>query len=577
MLKMTASQKKMIGWFSFAIFLAMLFSCGNLQEKLYLYDVHTFLYSGLVIAWGFLVHQRIVNRQARQHLVLAAIFMLILFISRLIRWRCFRDNAFAQEYAWYAYYVSFVAIPLCSFMAALCVGKEEKEKPLRHVKWLWLIWAAFSAVVITNAWHQLFFQFQDETHKKYTFGPAYYASVGLMAFFAIASMVIIVKRCQVAVVRRYWFIPVVGMLFFAGLIVWYYVIGGSPRIHGVKFYNLQEVFCLCFIFPFESMIQIGIMPGNSRYALFFEQSSLSASILDDGGNVIFSSKTQMPEEKGVSDKGAIPDGERYRRSEKAIHGGKIIWSEDLTAIQRLDEEIQKVTEELEEENDLIRQENEIRSERIRYETKNHLYDKIAGAVREKALAIDTILEGLVSENKAVRENTEGGGDEHEIVANGLIQAMILGAFVKRMGNMMLITEEADRISTRELGSAVRESLEYFGLTGTPNDFQEKEERLLPSKVILLSYELLEEILESKDEIYSLMVYLDASEVFLFRILLDSEQIPVEETWRAKEIAAAGVRLFVEYVDDTWRVTLREDKMQGENRPSTLRDGKEAEA
>lgn len=183
-------------------------------------------------------------------------------------------------------------MPLCSFMAALCVGKGEKDKPLRRAKWLWLVWAAYSAVVITNTWHQQFFRFHDETHKNYSYGPAYYAGVALMAVFALSAMVIIVRRCQIAAVRKYWFIPITGMLFFTGLIAWYYAIGGSPMINGCKLYSLQEVFCLCFVFPFESMIQIGIMPGNSRYALFFKQSSLSANILDEEGNVVFASKAE---------------------------------------------------------------------------------------------------------------------------------------------------------------------------------------------------------------------------------------------------------------------------------------------
>ena len=564
MLKMTAGQKKMIGWFVVAILLAMLFQSSDLHERLFLYDVHTFLYAGLVIAWGFMVHQRIVNRLARRYLVLASEFMFILFLSRLIRWRCFRYNAFAQEYTWYVYYVSFLAVPLCSFMAALCVGKGVKDKPLRRAKWLWLVWAANSAVVITNTWHQQFFRFHDETHKNYSYGPAYYAGVALMAVFAIAAMVINVRRCQIAAVSKYWFIPITGMLFFAGLIVWYYAIGGSPTINGYKLYSLQEVFCLCFVFPFESMIQIGIMPNNSRYALFFKQSSLSARILDEEGNVVFASKAEESGKGGNATEDGLVDGKAERRSEKAIRGGKILWVEDVSAIQKLDEEIQKVTEELEEENELIRQENEIRSERIRYETKNHLYDKIAGAVRKKALAIDAILEELVNENRvslAGDKDLNSNGYVPENVRERLIRAMILGAYVKRMGNMMLITEEADYISTKELGSAVRESLEYFGMSGTPWDFQEKGERLLPERLILLSYDLLEELLENAEQICSLMVWLDVGDGFLFRIMLDSERVPLVATWRLEEQNRMGVKLSVECVDETWRVTLRAEGMQ----------------
>ncbi|MBR4731794.1 MAG: hypothetical protein IK081_03400 [Lachnospiraceae bacterium] len=556
MLKMTAAQKRMIAMFLIIIFLAVLYTSAKLP-KLPIHDVHTFLYAGLVIAWGLMVHQRIVNPKVRRYLVAASVFMLILFLSRLVRWRCLYYNAFAKEYAWYAYYVSFVGVPICAIMAALCVGKEEGDRPLRHAKWLWLILVVFTVIVFTNGWHELFFRFQDETHENYAYGPAYYACVVLVTLLAAVAMIIIIRRCQVTAVRKYWVIPAGGMLFFGCLIVWYYVCGGAPDVFGLKLFQLQETFCMFYVFPFESMIQLGIMPSNTRYELFFENSPVSASIRDEEGIVVYASRKMISEDDEHETSAEKPwqRNDTLRRNEKEIHGGKIVWYEDLTAIRTLDQEIRNVTEELEEENELIRQENEIRSERIRYETQNHLYDKIAKAVKEKALAIDTILTELVNEN-ANNPATERADGLTEDVRRRLMQAMVLGAYVKRMGNMMLITEESERISTKELGSAIRESLEYFGLMEIPHDFQEKGEALLPEKVILLSYELLEAILENVGEIYSLLVFLDAREEFLLRIMTDVEELPVDEGWRSEELARAGITLKIESVDETWRIDLR---------------------
>ncbi|MBQ1849005.1 MAG: hypothetical protein II139_01395 [Lachnospiraceae bacterium] len=537
MLKMTAGQKKMIAWFVVAVAIAALHTSAVLPNLLHLHDIHTLVYASIVIAWGFLVHQRINNRLARQHLVAASVFMFILFLSRLVRWICFGDSPVVMEYAWYAYYVSFTGVTLCCFLAALCVGKSEKDRPLHVAKWLWLLQIGLSVLALTNSFHELFFHFRDETHEKYDYGILLYLCLALGAVFAIATMATIIRRCQIAALRKYAFIPSVGMFFFAGLIAWYYIIGGSPKLFGHSLYNLQEVFCLMFIFPFESMIQLGIMPGNSRYALFFEQSPISARIEDNAGEIVYESKAHAAIAQNLAEK-----SENERRNEKTVHGGKIIWFEDLTAIRQLDEEIQKVTEQLEEENDLIRQENEIRAERISYETKNRLYDKIAGAVREKALAIDGILTQLVQ---------NGGVNSKE----QLTRAMILGAYVKRMGNMMLIMEESEKISSKELGNAVRESLEYFGLTGLLTDFQELGERRLPAKAILLAYDLLETLLESEFGMDSLVIFLDARKGFTFRILLDAERLPLDASWRAEELAMHGLTLSVDFVDDTWRVIL----------------------
>ena len=583
---MTAKQKNMILGFAFAVLIAVLNTSTKLFNAIYLHDLNTLIYAGVVIAWGFLVQQRIVNRLARRHLVGASFFMLGLFLSRIIRWKCFRHNAFIKEIFWYFYYVSFMSVPLCAFLAALCVGKTQREDPLRRAKWLWLIQGGFSALLFTNPWHELFFHFHDETLDTCDYGILFYACFVWMAILTVSAMIVIIQRCQIAALRKYWFIPILGMLFFAGLIVWYYAIGGtSPKLFNLKLYEIQEVFCLLFIFPFESMIQLGIMPNNSRYALFFKDSPISSSIQDEAGNIVYASKAQVP-------------SENERRSEKAIHGGKMVWYEDLTGIQKLNEELQEVTEELEEENELIREENRIRGERISYETKNRLYDKIAGAVKEKALTIDNILTEIVNENaesavmaqntgenvgpaimaQNTGENTgsatmQGLGENADTmsakVKEKLIRAMLLGAYVKRRGNMMLLTEESTQISTKELGSAIRESLDYFSLTKILNNFKEYGERRLPAKLILLAQDLWQEILECFLEMESLYVVLDAREGFLLRIMMEAEELPLDETWQEKELAALGARLLIEHdEDEAWRVDLLVD----ENRCRVINEG-----
>lgn len=559
MLKMTTGQKRMIFCFGVAIAIAVIHTSTKLSDVFHLHDLHTLIYACVVIAWGFLVHQRITNRLIRKHLVAASFFMWILFFARMIRCFCADDNVIAKEYAWYFYYVSFTAIPTCCFMAALCVGKTEKDRPLRHAKWLWLFQALITLVVFTNPWHEMFFRVLDRMHDEYEYGPLFYVCIPCGFLFAILTLYIIVRRCQIESLRKYGFIPALGMMFFFGLLAWYYLSGGSPEISGHRLYLIQEVYCLTFIFPFESMIQLGIMPNNSRYALFFENSPINVNILDEKGNVVYaSSLRQLQNGTGQENEARDPaiQEEARRRSERKIYGGKVVWYEDLTPIQKLNSEIQKVTEKLEEENDLIREENRIRSERISYETKNRLYDKIAGAVKEKALAIDEILT-FVAETDA--DNPEMESDS---VRKQLIRAMILGAYVKRKGNIMLITEEADRISTKELSSAIRESLDYFQLTGIPYDFQEYGEICVPSKVILLAQELWQILLETALESNSLLVILDAREGFHFRTMLETEELSLGEAWRAKELAGAGVMLKAERMDDVWRLDLGMEKKSG---------------
>ena len=133
---------------------------------------------------------------------------------------------------------------------------------------------------------------------------------------------------------------------------------------------MQEAYCFTFITGFESVIQIRLIPANSGLSKLFMQSGLNAEIYDGFGNIILSSKTGA-EEPPVSD---------LVVRKEPICGGSVMWKDDLSAINKLNRDIEEVTEELEGENDLIIQENEIRAERVRFETKNRLYDSIAMAV-----------------------------------------------------------------------------------------------------------------------------------------------------------------------------------------------------
>lgn len=525
MLKWTKGQKKMFMAFMITILLAVIRSSlpHHYTDFMHGYDTHTFLYAGLVIAWGFLVHERIVNPLVRRQLVIASVFMFFLFLCRLIRWRCFSHVPIYTEYAWYLYYVSFTMVPLCAFFAALCVGKTKEDRPLHRVKWLYLVQLLFAVLAFTNSYHELFFRNVNAETDEYEYGMAYYFCFVWTAVMTILSFLIILKRCRLKAAKKYWFIPVAGMLFGTSLSVLYYACGGSPEILGVKLYNLQEVFCLTFILPFECMIQIGILPNNSRYNLLFENSDFAAAILDGQGKVLYSSAKKSGGEESAP---------YVRRNEKKIHGGSVVWDEDLSAIHRIGEAIREATKRLEEENDLIRQENEIRAERISYETKNRLYDKIAGAVRDKAIMIDQML-----------------------TAETLLQATVLGAYVKRMGNLMLIAEETPQISTRELGNCIRESLEYYGLTGNMQSFLEKGETLLPAKLILLSYELFETVMETPGGLGSIVVWLDARDGYLLRISFDAKENPIGECWKQGELKAFGAVIRAERVDDVWRVQL----------------------
>lgn len=562
MLKWTRYQKKTICLFALFWFLAMLCTGFPLGSKLHLYDIQSFLYMGIILGWGFLVHQRILNVAVRKYLDIATAFMILLFVSRMLRYAYFKDNPVVIEYAWYAYYVSFTMVPLCVLYAALYVGKQNGETLHFPGKWLWGLEAAFCVLILTNAWHNQLLRFTDQAAGKCTYGPFYYCCLLWGASLTMLSFLIILKRCSINEVRKNWFVPSLGMLLGVTMMVAYFFCKGSPEIFGISIYNLQEAFCITYILPFECMIQLGILPNNSRYELFFQKSPLHAVIYDKAGKIAYESGDFHI----VNGKTDLNKEGNFRRSEKEIPGGRIVWYEDMTAVLRIGEEIAKVTEQLEEENDLIRQENEIRTERISYETKNRLYDKIADALKEKAV--------LINEMISSKEFMEWMSSGDERWKEQLVHATVLGVYVKRMGNLMLITEENNTISTRELAISIKESLEYFALSGRTQELREKREEILPAKQILLAFEIYEKVMElAYDSIFSMAVRINHDDESLLSMEFDAgeefgEQL--EAVRKNEELRAVGGAIFIKNEDDTWQVNLQ---FQG-CFPACKREGKE---
>ncbi|MBQ7584523.1 MAG: hypothetical protein IJT24_07910 [Lachnospiraceae bacterium] len=96
----------------------------------------------------------------------------------------------------------------------------------------------------------------------------------------------------------------------------------------------------------------------------------------------------------------------------------------MSLINGLTREIEEVTEELGDENEFIRRENEIRAERISFEERNRLYNRIAAAVRTRTVRSYSLLEEALVHN-----------DDKDGPRSRIIYASVLGAYIKRMGRV----------------------------------------------------------------------------------------------------------------------------------------------
>ena len=105
---------------------------------------------------------------------------------------------------------------------------------------------------------------------------------------------------------------------------------------------------------------------------------------------------------------------------------------------------------------------------------------------------------------------------------------------------------------------MRESLDYLALKGCVCDVVKNGNRLMPSSLILLSYELFEAVIEDVwSRLNSCAVSLDCENGFELTIALDAMADSITSIWKDRQIKEAGGRLTVWYEDDTHYI-----KMEG---------------
>ncbi len=490
----------------------------------------TMLFSAAVIVWGTTVYRRILHKKIMRYIIAADVFLFLLFIIRLCRYYFYQDLILIDRYLWYSYYIPFIVLPTLMFCTACYVEKDEGQKLPFTAKALWVVTGILLCTVMTNDLHHFAFYFADihDYSGSVSYHWLYYTIVIWSFLLTISAFVIIIRQCRLSQSRKSWYIPVVISAFGVIFLVVYFVCGGAPTVLDIKIYNLQEMYALLFIGIWESCIQIGLIKSNTGYLELFELSGVNAALIDTDERIVFRSADFIEQ----------ADSEEHITRRKSINGGFVLWSEDLSAIRRINSEIEEATERIEEENDLIEEENRLTSDMVKYETQNKLYDRIAEHTRNQLVKIDNTL-----------------ADEGELDLR-MKFCLLLGAYVKRCANMMLIADKQDMLSTDDLYLSIHESFEYMSFLGVECELKSGRQLLLPSQKIIAAYDLFEAVIESGLEgMRAGLVHIAPDERIVMVMETDQDSVDIERDHLLETLKNAGLSLSAEIADDMHRFTL----------------------
>ena len=442
------------------------------------------IYIALYIGWGISVSKRIIQVQVRHYLIAVSGLMVFWFVIRSMRYFFITDIGISRQ-LWYLYYLPMLFIPLFSLFVAISLGKPASARLSKTALLLLYIPTVLCLLlVLTNDLHQLVFSFPEgevwtDKNNGYTFG--YYIVLGWEILCAFAAFVIMIIKCRLSYRKKYLpFLLLACSIVYAFIYVsgveWMQLIGG----------DITAAQCLMFTGILESCIQCGLIQTNTGYEELFMVSRLGAQITDQENTVCLASSNAggLTDEQRMSAKThpVLADKTTLIKS-KPIRFGHVLWQEDVSELTEAIEQIEENCRDLSERNRLRQENLETKKKILSLQEKNRAADVLN---RETAGQISMI------EHLLTQYDTENDAKKRE---NLLAGAAVLGAYIKRYGNLLLVSHREETADIRDLSRCFEDSFVNLELLDVKCLCTLPADVILATKDMLRIYHTFETILE----------------------------------------------------------------------------------
>ena len=503
------------------------------------------IYTGIIIAWGVSMRRRIVHRQQRRYLLLSVFVMLFWILLRTLKNYVFIPELPLCRIFWYMYYIALLLLPLLGLFAALWIGRAEDRPPSRWYFLLWLPALALMAGVLTNDLHQRAFWFPgglEQWTGTYFHGALYYGVVIWTTLLVLAMLITLSRRSRVPAVRVRIWQPLVFVLIGLAYTALYIFV---PAIN-VEFIEVSAMFCALYIGIWESCIQTGLIPSNTRYRELFSASTIGTQIVDQSYTVCYASDRapELPASllRRTERAPVLLDENTYLRS-MAITGGHALWLDDVGPVSRMLTVLQETQAHLAGRNDLLQAELAIKRSRARVDAQNRLYDQVAREIRPQLNMMEERLQRLSPEDADLRQS--------------VAELCVIGAYVKRRSNLTLLGENEAELPGAELEHCLRESVDYLTVSGVACSFR----RTLPDRIATADAKLVYDLFEAAVEaalptLSALLADLTADPgVLRLKLVCEESAVPLSADWRREALAERGGTLSVQSEGTACYITL----------------------
>lgn len=447
--------------------------------------LRSLIYIGLIVAWGISVKKKIIMVQTRRCLMAISFLMALWLIIRTIKY-CFVKDVFWSHQLWYWYYLALLFIPLMALFVSFSLGKPDDYRLPPKFMLLCIPAAMILVLILTNDFHQLVFVFPEGEYVidgdyKYAFGI--YLAVGWEFICGTIAVANIIIKCRILMSKSRLWLPMVPLA--AAMI---YTLLYSLDLKFIKFIagDMTVTLCLFITIIFEYCIQCGLIQSNVGYDSLYAATTIPSQITDRNFNVINLSSTATTLSKEVMSKAvkkSVLLDENTVLKGLEIRNGYVFWQEDITELVEVSHELALIQEELIDTGDVIKVESEQKEYWLRIVEENRLYDLIEAEIAPQV----AVLKGKTAKLKNVDELAEAKKLLGEIV--------VIGTYIKRKSNLILICGQNDNVDARELKLCIDETARSLQLHGVDCSVNFEINGYLLPEIINGIYDFIEIVIE----------------------------------------------------------------------------------
>ncbi len=401
------------------------------------------VYLSMLIFWGLSIRDRIIDRDMRINTLFIVVFLGLFLLIRSVKWEV-SGNYSLEQFLWYLYYVPIIVVSYLTLIVILSSNKKLLSKYKKEIKVMGFAGIIIIVFILTNGLHFQVFRIIEWT-EKYDVVERRWGYL-LVYFWLLINFILVVvlliKNSKLENTRKRLLAPIGVVAFYAIYAVLYNIDDSFKGVGAVEF---TVMFCLIAVSFIESLIQVGLMPSNQNYIQIFENMDMPIMILDEEYDVISTSKIGTGVSKDVYSR--LDDGEHLevqgnRVCIKGIKGGHVLWIDDMSEINKSLKEIKKANIEMGIRNEVLKEEIRLSKREIATREKERIYTVIEGEIVGKRKEINELIEEIEPENERFM----------------LTKICLIGAYIKRISNIILLEEIYGYVNALELENAILESL-----------------------------------------------------------------------------------------------------------------------